>query len=350
MTKRWACIARFGGVGDNLIAASVLRPLKRMGYMTEVITSDHAHTVFLNNPYIDKLSLKRDGDIPGGADWQKWFQARSHEYDILVNLSHSMESMHALFVDSTAFWWRPEFRRKLCAGNYLETVHDIVGVAHEFGPMFFPSIEEKERAAADKLKYAGKRCIAWVIAGSRIDKVYPYSAMVIPRLIKELHIPVMMFGVGGKQFQHAKTIMEDVKRTNSSLDGLLLGLSPDDSDPGGENHWSIRRTLSQALAADLVITPDTGTAWAAAMEPMPKLVMLSHASAENITKHWVNTTTLHADRNTVPCWPCHRLHNDISTCVPNKDNGKGAACISDISVEEIVKAAAHALGRDSALR
>jgi hypothetical protein len=41
-----------------------------MGYMTEIITSEHAHTVFLNNPFLDKLSIKKDGDIPGGADWQ----------------------------------------------------------------------------------------------------------------------------------------------------------------------------------------------------------------------------------------------------------------------------------------
>ena len=28
----WVCVARFGGIGDNLICASPLRPLKRLGY------------------------------------------------------------------------------------------------------------------------------------------------------------------------------------------------------------------------------------------------------------------------------------------------------------------------------
>ena len=91
---------------------------------------------------------------------------------------------------------------------------------------------------------------------------------------------------------------------------------------------------------DLVVTPDTGTAWAVAFEQMPKIVMVSHASQENITKHWINTTTLHADRHRVPCWPCHRLHDDISTCIPNKQNN-GAACISDISVETLVQTVAE---------
>jgi hypothetical protein len=78
---------------------------------------------------------------------------------------------------------------------------------------------------------------------------------------------------------------------------------------------------------------------------MPKIVMVSHASAENITKHWVNTTTLHADPNDVPCWPCHRLHDDPSTCVPNKEEN-GARCISYITVEKLVQTVAEQWDKD----
>lgn len=335
--NRWACVARFGGVGDNLIAASVLRPLKKLGYMVEVLTTaKDTHTVYLNNPFIDKLSLKADGEIPGGSDWQKWFAARQGEFDLFVNLSHTCEYRHALFADQTQFWWPQDYRRKLCAGSYLETVHDVVGVPHMFGPLFFPTEEEKERAAKTRDEQIGGRYIAWVISGSRIDKIYPYTGMVICRIIKELNIPVVLIGVGDKQFEFAQKIQDDVRRTNSSLKGLHLALSPANSDPGGHQNWSIRRSLTQAMAADLVVTPDTGVAWAVAMEDVPKLVMVSHSSVENITKHWVNTVTLHADPDNVPCWPCHRLHNDISTCTPNKDGGHAAACISDISVETVV--------------
>ena len=334
----WAGIARFGGVGDNLIAASVLRPLKQLGYKVEVITTDKdTHTVFLNNPFIDKLSLKADGDIPGGSDWQKWFAGRAGEYELFANLSHSCEYRHALFQDSTAFWWPQEYRRKLCAGSYLETAHDIVGVPHIFGPLFFPTEEEQERAQKTRDDQIGDCYITWVISGSRIDKIYPYAAMAIGRIIKELDIPVVMVGVGDKQFEMAKQMMDHIKRQNSTDKGLHLALSPGDADPGGDKHWSIRRSLTQAMTGDLVITPDTGVSWATALEEVPKIVLLSHASAENITKHWVNTTTLHADPNTVPCWPCHRLHNDIATCTPNKDGGHAAACISDISVETILE-------------
>lgn len=357
----WACVARLGGVGDNLIASSVLRPLKRLGYMTEVITSDHCHTVFLNNPHLDKLTVKGDGDVPGGEDWHKWFASRAKEYDMFANFSHSCEVRHALQVSQTAFWWPAEYRRKLCAGSYLETVHDIIGVPHEFGPLFFPTDEERARAAKTK-KDVGGRFVAWVISGSQIDKIHPYAALAIARIIKEIGVPVVMIGVGGKQFEMAREMMQHVGRQNSvkgrsyidaqglhTADDLHLALSPDGADPGGAQHWSIRRSLSLALAADLVVTPDTGVAWATAMEPIPKVVTLSHASAENIVSHWRNTIALHADPDVIPCWSCHRLHNDISTCTPNKDLGKAAACIADISVELLLTAVKAGLGSKSSL-
>lgn len=343
---KWAGICRFGGVGDNLIAASVLRPLKTLGYKVEVITTaKDTNCVFRNNPFINKLSLKKDGDIPGGAEWQRWFEARRDEYELFVNLSHSCEYRHALFPDQTQFWWPQDYRRKLCAGSYLETVHDIVGVPYTFGRLFFPTGEERERALKSRNETVGGSYVAWVLSGSRVDKIYPYAAMAIARIIRELNIPVVMVGVGGKQFEMAKQIMEHVARQNGDHKNLHLALSPEGSDPGGHQHWSIRRSLTQALYADLVITPDTGVAWATAFEELPKIVLLSHASKENITKHWQNTVTLAANVDRVPCWPCHRLHNDISTCTPNRDGGHAAACMSDISVEAILNAAQTALQR-----
>ena len=348
MGNQWAAVARLGGVGDNLITASVLRPLKSLGYQVEVITTEKdTHTVFLNNPFIDKLSLKGDGDIPGGGDWQKWFVGRAKEYAVFANLSHSCEYRHALFPDQTQFWWPQDYRRKLCAGSYLETVHDIVGVPHEFGPLFFPTDEELERATRTRDEQIGGRYLAWVISGSRIDKIYPYAAMAVGRIIKELNIPVVMIGVGDKQFDMAKQMKDHIARQNGTEDMLHLALSPSNADPGGAQHWSIRRSLTQAMTADLVVTPDTGVAWAVAMESTPKIVMISHSSVENITKHWVNTTTLHADPNNVPCWPCHRLHNDIATCTPNKDLGQAAACISDISVQKILDTVERVWHRDN---
>jgi len=332
--NRWAAIARFGGVGDNLIAGSPLMALKKMGYMTEVITGDPNHVLYYHNPHIDKLSVKvtqRDlpqNDLPG---WQKWFESRANEYDIFIHASHSCEGRHALFKTMTSFWWSPEARRKLCAGSYLETVHDIAGVPYEFGPLFYSSDEERAYAMRTKQQTAG-HFILWVLSGTRVDKVYPYAPMAIARIIREVKAPVVLMGGPSEKEQSMVTaIVDHVTLVNGTRDGLHLAY-----EKGTNLCWPIRTSLAFAQVADLVVTPDTGTAWAVAFEPMPKIVMVSHASAENITKHWVNTTTLHADDTRVPCWPCHRLHDDPSTCKENKEQN-GAACISDISVERLVQ-------------
>lgn len=340
MSKGWVCIARFGGIGDNLMAASPLPLFKRLGYMTEVLTSDGCGEVFRNNPYIDKLTIKNvETELPQGnlEEWQRWLNNRGKEYDIFVHLSHSCEGRHSVFPSMTMFWLNEKYRRKQCAGSFLETVHDIADVPYEFGPLFFPTEEETDRAKFDKAKTAGPSCVGWVISGSRIDKLYPYTAMAVARIIRELDAPVILFGAGDKEFSCAKSIMEHVERTNGSVAGLHLALSDPTAQQNGDRSWPIRRSLSLLLQCDLIVSPDTGPAWAVAMEQMPKIIKVSHASVENITKHWVNTTTLHADPNRVPCWPCHRLHNDISTCTPNRDGGHAAACISDISVETIIK-------------
>ena len=327
----WAGVARFGGIGDNLIAASVLRPLKRLGYKVEVITNDHAHNVFLNNPFIDKLTIKKEGEIPGGEDWQKWFLSRSKEYDVFAHLSHSCEVRHGLQVAQTAFWWPPAVRRKMCAGSYLETVHDIAGVPYDFGPLYHPTDEEKRLVRNQIKDKIPDRYLVWVLRGSRLDKVYPYSMLTVARINKELGIHTVLVGAGPEQLETANLIKDHVRRQNGNRDLVHVALPQE-----GVEAWGVRPILALAHGASLVVSPDTGIAWACAFEPMPKVMMVSHASPENITKHWINTVTLHADPNNVPCWPCHRLHNDPSTCNMDKDLGKVAACMADISVESIV--------------
>ncbi len=335
-SKKWACVSRMGSTGDNLIASSVLPLLKRQGYMVEVICQPPHHVVFENNPYIDKLTVKHKDDLPNnGVDWQRYFVSRAKEYDKFFHLSHSIESNLALHPDSTWFNWPDGPRRAKCGKSYLAETHDICELPHEFAPAFYPTDEEIADARRTKAKM-GERVIAWVIAGSRIDKLYPYSSMAVGRLIKETGLPVVMMGTGrdARASSSAEAIMKHVELQNGGLKGLHATT--------GYDTWPMRRSLTLVQACDLVISPDTGLAWAVASCWMPKIMLLGHASPTNITHGWVNTTTLHANPVTVPCWPCHKLHNDPSTCVANKENN-GAACISDISVEQIVAAAKSAL-------
>jgi hypothetical protein len=118
-----------GGVGDNLIAASVLRPLKEMGYKVEMITEQPHGVLFENNPYIDKLSVHDKEEWKLVVNDQmtgfKWFAHRAKEFDLFANLSMSCEYLCVTPMAHAPFWWPQEFRRKLYGRSYIESVHDI---------------------------------------------------------------------------------------------------------------------------------------------------------------------------------------------------------------------------------
>ena len=341
-------LSRCGGIGDNLIAAAVLPALAEK-YQVDLLTNDaDATAVFENNPFISKLTKARDDDIPKDSmpSWQGWFAKRAREYEKFVNLSHSCETLVALPQSQTAFYWPDEWRRKHCGVSYLDAVAEICGVEPQFGePLFYPTEEEWQEAAETKAK-VGERVIGWCVAGSRLDKYHPRSPMIVGRLIHELGLPVIMFGAGQREMDVVKATMEHLEKTYGTIAGLCEARTCYEADgktiardkDGKQIHWPIRRSLTQMICCDLVITPDTGLLWAAGFEDMPKIALLSHATPENITKHFKNTVSLHADPERVSCWPCHRLHDTIEFCRPNKQND-GAACVGDISVEMILDAA-----------
>jgi len=358
--KPWAAVCRFGGVGDNLIVSSVL-PLLARTHRVEVITQVPQGVLFENNPHIEKLTVFPDHHLPfeGGEQWQSWFRKRAVEYDRFYHLSHSIETTIALVPGQTHYNWSASMRRKWCDHSYLAVAHDVCEVPHEYEPRFFPTEAEAARAATTKREAMGEPLIGWVLSGSRMDKTYPYSAMAVVRLLREVEgAHVMMVGSTGREFAMAKTILEHVQRENCAHNRLHLALSPGVGNDGkiidppfegaavpAEPSWPLRRSLSQMQVCDIVVGPDTGLMWSVASRPMPKIMLLSHASPRNITFGWQNTTTLHADRTRVPCWPCHRLITDYEADCTTSPDKLGCACISDITVEEIIVSTKNALRR-----
>ena len=98
---------------------------------------------------------------------------------------------------------------------------------------------------------------------------------------------------------------------------------------------SIRETLTLAQNVDCVVGPETGVLNAVAFESMGKVIMLSHSSQENLTKHWVNTSTLTPQG--VDCYPCHRLHYGSEFCHEDKATG-AAICQKSINPEKVLQA------------
>jgi hypothetical protein len=97
--------------------------------------------------------------------------------------------------------------------------------------------------------------------------------------------------------------------------------------------WPVRAALAFALLADAVVATESLIANAVAMEAMLKVIVLSHSSNENLTKHWKNTAAIEA--TSVPCHPCHRVHGaHLGFC--SKDTNTGAAaCMASATPDMI---------------
>jgi ADP-heptose:LPS heptosyltransferase len=325
-------LVRFGGIGDNLIASSVL-PLLAEDYQVDVMAQSPQSCVFENNKHIAKLIVREPDSLPTGDAWHGYLNDRGKEYDKWINLSHTVETELALFRSQTAFWWPKEARRHKCHHSYLEYVHYICNVPADFriGPRFYPTAEEVLKAdeTLAKVRKRGK-VIGIPVSGSRLDKIWPYLPLLSAKLIQQLPVSILLFGASERDRLIAEHILDFVKLWVGNIDAIHCAI---DTDPNNIR-WPIRRALTTLQGCDLVLTPDTGLAWAAAMEAMPKVVLVSHASNENITKHWTNTVTLHADPERVDCWPCHRLHDEASTCRKAED-AEAAACMADIRHEVV---------------
>ena len=204
-----------------------------------------------------------------------WLNTRANEYDVFIHLTHSVEGRHVVFETLTSFWWPDDYRRKVCAGNYLETAHEIAGVPFEFGPLYYATDEEKNPRWKPRNSMGDKKCVTWVLSGTRNDKVYPYCSFVVSRLMKELGAHVVLMGAGAKEFKMAEAIQEHVKLSDSAvLKGLHLALSAGTSDLVA---YIIGRSVARLASRSRVRCGDNAryrTGWACAMEPVPKIVLV----------------------------------------------------------------------------
>jgi hypothetical protein len=62
--------------------------------------------------------------------------------------------------------------------------------------------------------------------------------------------------------------------------------------------WDIRQTMTDGEGVRHRDRPGDWRPVAVAMEPMKKIVFLSHSSVENLTRDWVNTTSLYSKNTT----------------------------------------------------
>lgn len=310
LPEKRAAIVRYGAYGDLIMASSIFPLLKEQGYHLTLYTTPRGHEIVENDPHIDRFIIQDTDQVPNQALHEFW-ENEARKYHKFINLSESVEGSMLSLPNRIAAKWPAKLRHKLFNRNYLEFAHEIADVPMRFAPKFYPSAAESEWARKQRAAING-RLILYSLSGSSVHKAWPHMDALIARLM--LHAPDIHVALLG-----------------ADMDRLL--------EAGWENErrvlkragvWSIRQAMALVPHADMLIGAETGILNAASMLPLRKIVTLSHSSEENLTKHWVNTTVL-TPVNT-PCYPCHMMHYDWSSCHRGPETGQ-ALCQENISIE-----------------
>lgn len=310
--EKRAAVVRYGAIGDLIQTSSILPGLKEQGFHVTVYTTPRGHEVLRADPNIDAFYIQDTDQVPNEAlshfwDWE------AKKFDRWINLSESVEGTWLALAGRHNHSWPINVRRKYLNTNYFEFTHDMAEVPMPPRPKFYTTEQERAWAAKERQSWGGDFVMMFALAGSSVHKVWPYMDGFIARiLIERPGARVLLVG-------------DDLSQL------LERGWEKEPRVLCRSGKYGVRETLALLDQVDLVVGPETGVLNAAGHMQVPKIVFLSHSSAENLTKYWTNTIAL-APKNTA-CFPCHRMHYSFEHCA--RDDAIGVAkCQSDISLDQ----------------
>lgn len=322
-----ALLIRLGAWGDMVWASAVVREMKKEGYNVTLNCTDRGYTIVKNDPNIDRFVVVDDGELSFDELSQRFWPALSKGFNKVVNLTGSLEDS-LLVTPNTAdpltgevmYNWDHQRRHTRCNVNYMDRTMEIAGYPDckgVNGQLFFTEKEENW-AKAFKAKLPGF-LIVWSLGGSAAHKAYPYAELVAQEILKTYE-DVQVVTVG-----------DNVCKL------LEFGDHPRNLRKCGE--FGIRKSLVLAKHADLVIGPESSVINAASCYDVPKILMLSHGSVENLSKYWTNTINLSAN---VPCYPCHKLHYTLDC--PLVEQIKSPVCMGKLNPNRLLEAIEQVYG------
>lgn len=293
-----ACVVRYGGFGDMIQAANILPMLKRQGYRVTVMTTPKGQDILREDPHVDAWYIQDQDQVPN-HELNEFWDVVSKRFDKFVNLCESVEGTLLAMPGRANHMWPQSVRHRYMNRNYLEFTAELAEVPYTSESKFYPSnkelIDANARLSPDGLN------IVFALAGSSCHKFYPGQDAVIANLLL-MYPKSRIFMVGDE----ACKILE-------------VGWEKEDRVVCLSGELSIRDTLTLAKLADIVVGCETGVLNAVAFEDNRKVVLLSHSSHENLTKHWVNTYVLAPQG--LDCYPCHRLHYTRDFCKEDSETG-----------------------------
>lgn len=324
--EKSVCIVRHGGFGDQLQAACLLPELKRQGYHVTFLTDAKGRSIVEHDPNIDEFYMIDRGQVPPTE--LVWFwKITARHYDKFVNLNESVEGTFLAMPGRVQHSWPQALRHARLNVNYSEHAAALAEIPYKPEGRFYPSEEEKlwvakELAEIKRDMNEGLQIgmasepvfvIMWCLSGSSPHKFTPNQDLVINAILQRLKRAVVVL-TGDMACKILEAGWEETKRIYCR---------------SGE--WDIRKTLAFAQACDLVIGPETGVLNSVAFAPLRKVVLLSHSSIENLTKHWFATDSIEGASH---CYPCHQLHYTAEFC-PQDPDTHAAMCQRAVKPEAI---------------
>lgn len=321
---RTVCVVRYaGGIGDMIQASGILPELKREGYHVTMMTTPRGQELLREDPHVDDWLIQDNDQVPNHLlpeYWAVW----EKKFDRWINLCESVEGTLLAIPGRAAHKWPANLRRSMLNQNYGEFVARIADLPYENAARFYPSFNEEieaERYVHNLRRGKPVFPIMWALAGSSLHKAYPHMDDVIANVLQAVPEAEVVF-VGDEVCQILEAGWEHERRVHRR-----------------SGKTTIRQDMALAARMGCVVGPETGVLNAVAFLDMAKVVMLSHSSRENLTKHWRNTIALTALG--APCYPCHRMHYDWTHCHEDKATGT-ALCQVTISPRMVFDSIAQA--------
>lgn len=317
------CVVRYGGFGDMIQASNCFPALKRLGLRVIVMTTPAGKEVIEHDPHVDGFILQDTDQVPN-EELTGFWEEQAKRFDSFVNLSESVEGTLLAYRGRANHSWPHAMRQRLLGSvNYFERVSELAGVPFHPEARFYPTPAEVD--AVDRfltrIRLRAKGAtgpgpvhapptfnILWTLAGSSVHKMYPHQDVVIANLLRALPEATVTL-VGDQLCQVLEAGWEDNPRVNC-LSGRI----------------GIRETLTLAQRSDCVVGPETGVLNAVGFEHNGKVVILSHSSPTNLSKHWVNAEAIEPP---TACYPCNRLHHDRRYCPEHAPTG-ASQCAADV--------------------
>lgn len=327
--RKTACVVRHGGFGDQLQAAAILPALKREGFHVTVMTTEAGQDILKEDPHVDAWFLLDKDQVPN-HELSAFWSVQAMHFDRFINLNESVEGTLLAIPGRAQHAWPHALRAKMLDHNYAEFAAELAQVPFTPEGQFYPTQAEDDEAKA-RIEAVARRAmnpgplimatepvysILWALGGSSPHKWTPHQDEVIAAIMLRLKRAVV-FMVGDVACKVLEVGWEKEPR--------VIPLS-------GE--ISIRQTLALARRVNAVIGPETGVLNAVAYEPdILKVVMLSHSSRENLTKHWLNTVSIEGKAD---CYPCHQIHHTSEFCPTDPASG-AARCQAQVDSQVLYR-------------